>query len=131
MGLELEQGTPVVPVWAVLVAQGLAQEQELVSVKLAVPAAPVVATVAAVTILAADQAAVLLVLAAELVQAVEAVVVLVLAQAQGLGLGLGQVVTEAKATAVVKAAAAVRLMAVAKAAAVAAAKVATGMARLA
>ena len=90
----------------------MAQEQE--SEKLVVPVALMVATVAAGITQAADQEAVLLVLAVGLVQAQEREPV----RAQGPG--LGQELTEAKATAVVKAAAAVRLMAVAKVAAVAA-----------
>ena len=59
----------VVLVLAALVAQGLAQEQGLESVKLAVPAVLMAATVAVEITPAAGQAAVLLVLAAELVQA--------------------------------------------------------------
>ena len=112
MGLGPEQETRVVLVWAALVAQGLAQEQGLESVRLADPAAPVVATVAAEITLAAGQAAVLLVLAAELVQA----------QARGpelaQGLVLERVGAAPKAAVTVKAAAAVRLMALVKAAAV-------------
>ena len=112
MGLELGQETPGVLVWAALVAQGLDQEQGLESVRLAVPAAPVVATVAAEITLAAGQAAVLLVLAVGPVQA----------QARGPELAQGLVLelvgAAPKAAVTVKAAAAVRLMALVKAAAV-------------